>query len=305
MSTGPEPREITEDDAQDVYDLIQLADIAEVGEPNTPMAEVLADAVRPEVFAVGLDDPRGGLSAYAWCEHPPGHSKVYGDVTIRPGGDIATAGVMLDWLRAKARDIAPGVPVHAFADSKNTLKTKLYEAAGGDLIRRFYRMGIVLEDEWTPTMPELGEGVEIRGVSSDESDLRAMHSVVDTAFLDHFGGESESYEQWAKHTLAGACSDLSLWWLATVDGVPASGLYSSENPSVGYVDTLGTLREYRGRGLGRALLLTAFAEFHRRGYRKVVLGVDATSPTGALDLYKSVGMTADHEGWRYELPPLD
>jgi GNAT superfamily N-acetyltransferase len=304
MSTGPEPREITADDAQDVYDLVQLADIAEVGEPNTPMSEVLADAVRPEVFAVGLDDPRGGLAAYSWCEHPPGHSKVYGDVTIRPGGDIATATVMLDWLRAKAHEIAPGVPLHVFADSTNTLKTKLYEAAGGELIRRFYRMAIVLDDDWAPTLPDLGPGVEIRGVSSEESDLRAMHAVVDVAFLDHFAGESEPYEVWANHTLTGASGDLSLWWLATVDGVPASGLYASENPAGGYVDTLGTLREYRGRGLGRALLLTSFAEFHRRGYRKVVLGVDATSPTGALDLYKSVGMTPDNEGWRYELAPL-
>jgi ribosomal protein S18 acetylase RimI-like enzyme len=304
MSTALQPREITADDAQDVLDLVTLADIAEVGEPNTPMSEVLADANRPEVFAVGLDDSRGGLAAYAWCEYPPGHSKVYGDITLRPGTDLDTGTVMLDWLRAKASEIAPGLPLHSFTDSGNTLKIKLYETAGGQLIRRFYRMGIVLDDDWAPTMPDLGAGVEIRGVSSDEADLRAMHAVVDVAFLDHFAGESESYEQWAKHTLTGATSDLSLWWLATVDGVPAAGLYASENPNVGYVDTLGTLREYRGRGLGRALLLTSFAEFHRRGYRKVVLGVDATSPTGALDLYKSVGMTPDHEGWRYELASL-
>jgi ribosomal protein S18 acetylase RimI-like enzyme len=304
MGPSSQLREITADDAQDVFDLVQLADIAEVGEPNTPMSEVLADANRPEVFAVGLDDPGGGLAAYSWCEYPDGHSKVYGDVTLRPGEDMDTAVVMLDWMRAKARELAPGLPIHAFADSGNRLKIKLYESADGELIRRFYRMGIVLDDDWSPAIPELGAGIEIRGVTDEESDLRAMHQVVDTAFLDHFGGEAETYEQWAKHTLTGATTDLSLWWLATVDGVPASGLYASENPGAGYVDTLGTLREYRGRGLGRALLLTSFAEFHRRGYRKVILGVDATSPTGALGLYESAGMSADHEGWRYEIPPL-
>jgi len=301
---GTTPREITAEDAQDVLDLVHLADIAEVGEPNTPMSEVLADANRPEVFAVGLDDPRGGLAAYAWCEYPPGHSKVYGDVTLRPGSDFTTATVMLDWLRAKARDIAPDLPLHTFADSGNTLKIKLYESVGGELIRRFYRMAILLDDERTPSLPELGPDIEIRGVTDDEADLRAMHAVVDVAFLDHFGGESESYEEWAKHTLSGATADLSLWWLAFVDGKPASGLYASENPDSGYVDTLGTLREYRGRGLGRALLLTSFAEFHRRGYRKVVLGVDATSPTGALGLYESAGMSVANEGFRYEVPPL-
>jgi ribosomal protein S18 acetylase RimI-like enzyme len=84
----------------------------------------------------------------------------------------------------------------------------------------------------------------------------------------------------------------------------AAGLYGSELPAAGYVDSLGTLRAYRGRGLGRALLLTSFAEFYRRGHRKVTLGVDAESPTGALGLYESAGMTAEQEGWRYELAPL-
>jgi hypothetical protein len=52
------------------------------------------------------------------------------------------------------------------------------------------------------------------------------------------------------------------------------------------------------------LLLTSFREFHRRGFRKVVLGVDSANPTGALGLYESAGMKAEHEGLRYELPPL-
>jgi mycothiol synthase len=162
-------------------------------------------------------------------------------------------------------------------------------------------MQISVEDRPPASVPPLAAGVEISGVTSNDAELRAMFGVVDTAFMDHFGHEQESYEDWADHTI-GIAPDFGLWWLARVDGVPAAGLYGSEMPTAGYVDTLGTLREFRGRGLGRALLLTAFAEFHRRGLPKVVLGVDATSPTGALGLYESAGMTAQREGWRYELP---
>jgi ribosomal protein S18 acetylase RimI-like enzyme len=68
----------------------------------------------------------------------------------------------------------------------------------------------------------------------------------------------------------------------------------------GCVDTLGTLREFRGRGLGRALMLTSFAEFHRRGVRKVILGVDVDNSTGAVELYQSLGMKPVIEGLRYE-----
>jgi ribosomal protein S18 acetylase RimI-like enzyme len=49
-------------------------------------------------------------------------------------------------------------------------------------------------------------------------------------------------------------------------------------------------------------MLTSFAEFHRRGARKVLLGVDADNPTGAVALYESLGMVAVLEGLRYELP---
>jgi ribosomal protein S18 acetylase RimI-like enzyme len=304
VSTSLTYRTITADDVQDVLDLVLLSDLARVGEPDTTMAEVEADVASESVFAVGVDDPEGGLAAYAWVERPVGHSKVYGDVTIRPGGDRGNVVGLLAWMREKAREIAPGLPLHAFADSKDEAKNAVYPAAGGRMIRRFYRMAITLPDDWAVEVPALDDDVEIRGVSSDEADLRAMHAVVDVAFLDHFAGEPEPYEEWAKHTLTGSTADLSLWWLATVDGEPAAGLYAVEFPVAGYVDTLGTLRAYRGRGLGRALLLTAFAEFHRRGFRKVVLGVDSESPTGALRLYESVGMRAEHEGWRYELDPL-
>jgi ribosomal protein S18 acetylase RimI-like enzyme len=135
-----------------------------------------------------------------------------------------------------------------------------------------------------------------------EHGRRTMHRLVDTAFEDHFGHEPMSYEVWERGASA-ECSDPSLYWIATVDGEPAAGLYGCRLPEVGYVDSLGTLREFRGRGLGRALLLTAFEEFRRRGVPRVSLAVDAASPTGALGLYESAGMSATYESLRYELPP--
>jgi mycothiol synthase len=299
---APTVRAATEDDAEAILDLAVLSDIAEIGEANTTIDEVQSGLRTATELAAVVDDPQAGLLGYVWIEHLPGQLKSWGDITLRPGADRAVADLLLDWLRATARELAPGKPIHTFADSHNTLKQRLYEAAGGTVIRRFYRMGIRFGST-PPVPPALADGVEIRLVQGD-SDLRAMHAVIDVAFLDHFGHEPESFEQFRERTVDGSCRDLTLWWLATVDGEPAAGLYGCRlSADIGYVDTLGTLRPFRGRGLGKALLLTAFAEFHRRGYRRAVLGVDATSPTGALDLYQSVGMVAEHEGWRYELPP--
>ena len=59
---------------------------------------------------------------------------------------------------------------------------------------------------------------------------------------------------------------------------------------MGWVSVLGVRPRWRRRGLASALLLHAFGEFHRRGRKRVGLGVDAENTTGAVALYERVGM---------------
>ena len=61
-------------------------------------------------------------------------------------------------------------------------------------------------------------------------------------------------------------------------------------PGLGWVRILGVLPEYRQLGLGQALLRHTFAEFERRGFDAVGLGVDAENPTGAVRVYERAGM---------------
>ena len=63
--------------------------------------------------------------------------------------------------------------------------------------------------------------------------------------------------------------------------------------SYALVESLGderVWRPFRGRGLGRGLLLHSFAEPCRHGLTRAGLGVDAESLTGAHRLYEAVGM---------------
>ena len=66
---------------------------------------------------------------------------------------------------------------------------------------------------------------------------------------------------------------------------------------------LGVRRPWRGRGIGRALLLSAFVAVQARGGEAVELGVDAANPTGATRLYEDVGMHELHsfEVWEKSL----
>jgi ribosomal protein S18 acetylase RimI-like enzyme len=64
----------------------------------------------------------------------------------------------------------------------------------------------------------------------------------------------------------------------------------------GSVETLAVATSERHRGLGRALLLRAFADLQLAGCRDLTLGVEAEN-TAALGLYRSVGLEVERE-WR-------
>jgi ribosomal protein S18 acetylase RimI-like enzyme len=69
---------------------------------------------------------------------------------------------------------------------------------------------------------------------------------------------------------------------------------------IGWVGTLGVRRPWRKKGLGLALLLHSFGEFHKRGMKTIGLIVDAANPTGATHLYQKAGMHIASEFVIYE-----
>ena len=105
--------------------------------------------------------------------------------------------------------------------------------------------------------------------------------------------EAEAIERW-QHWISTDEFDPSLWFLA-MDGdeIAAISLCRfkiTDDPHMGFVDTLGVRRPWRRQGLALALLHHSFAEFKKRGQKRVGLGVDAASLTGATRLYEKAGM---------------
>jgi mycothiol synthase len=302
--TEPVIRDVTAEDAADVLDLVVLCDIADIGEPDYTIEDVEEDLARTTQRGWVARDSDGVLQGYCWVEKRSNHTVVIADVLIRPGGDPVLAQRLLGQVRAAASEIEPELALHMFAFPTNRMKTGLLEAAGATVVRHFWEMTIDLPDSPPPAVPALAPGVEVRRADRGEADLRAVHTVINAAFLDHFGSQASTYEDWAPTHTAGSWGDFSLWWLVMVDGELAAAQIAGKRPEGdGYIADLGTLRAYRGRGLARLLLHKAFAEFHRRGERKVGLGVDASNPTGAVALYESVGMRKRHEHAVYEFAP--
>ena len=61
----------------------------------------------------------------------------------------------------------------------------------------------------------------------------------------------------------------------------------------GWTENISVRRPWRRRGLACALLTRSLQMFKDMGMDHAALGVDTQNPTGALDLYKSVGFRVE------------
>lgn len=193
---------------------------------------------------------------------------------------------LLDWLHGMvathgAERVRIGVSV------RDERGHQLLAAHGYDKVRSSWDMGrsLVGYQDRTP----LPEGTSIRTfrVGQDE---RTLWQVSSTAFLDHWEHHAQSFESYRAEMYDADDWDPDLAYLAEIDGQVVGELVALAFADLGYIASVGVLREARGKGVAKALLGRAFADLAARGLGRVELSVDSSSPTGAVDLYARVGM---------------
>jgi ribosomal protein S18 acetylase RimI-like enzyme len=129
-------------------------------------------------------------------------------------------------------------------------------------------------------------------------DAEPVSAVFLEAFRDH-QGDLPFTPDFVRHVLQADDARPDLSHLAYDAEGPVGAILCRDRPSHGYVWVLGVLRRGRRRGLGRALLTHAFADFAADGRTSVALEVEAQSLTGATRVYERAGMTvrAVHDTW--------
>jgi GNAT superfamily N-acetyltransferase len=157
-----------------------------------------------------------------------------------------------------------------------------------------------------PAAPEWAEGIQVRSFIRGQ-DEQATFRADEEAAEDKGYHEPLDFDGWSKRMgLGSERFDSGLWFLAC-DGNEIAGValnYHDRRSDSGWVDHLGVRRDWRKKGIGKALLLHTFGEFYRRGVKHIKLSVDSKSLTNAPHLYESVGMKTIHEYhiYRKELP---
>ena len=242
---------------------------------------VLEEGGRP--VAVGWFEPYGPIGFHVGVVAQGAKARSLGGALVDLGeGRTAAAGM---------------VRAQTFAPALDRAAAELFDSRGYTEVRRFYDMAIELTEP-VPT-PSLPDGLAIE--TFVETDARVFHDAMSEAFEDHWEHHPMPFERWWEQKQAAPDYDPTLWFLIRDgDEVAATVRNDPVRNGGGYVGAIGVRRPWRGRGLGKALLLHTFGEFQRRGETRVTLGVDAENPTGATTLYERAGMHVEMESVVFE-----
>jgi mycothiol synthase len=262
-----------------------------------------------EAWLSGVDLPRdtwmfeegGKLVALGWVEKHNDTGVSIG-VVQREHRGRGLGSKLVDRSEERLRALGVG-RIHGVSIAADTAADPLLASRGYREVRRFWEMTVELGEE-PPPEHVLPEGLRLEPFSMELA--HGFHAALEEAFEDHWEHEPTPFDEWWQRQRRRPNHDPSLWFLIREDDeVIAATRNDPERSGGGWIGAIGVRRAWRGGGLAKALLRQSFREFHRRGSRRVGLGVDSENTTGATKLYESVGMVVDSEQivWEKVLAP--
>ncbi len=284
VPAGCSARPLTTEDLDAAYHVYASAQVEDSGVIALERADIEADWSRPSmdltadtvgVFRDGrlvgaAEVSRGGRRAEA-AVHP--HHR---------GTGVGTW--LADWVEARA--LAAGAASVGQTVPRGSAAQRLLEARGC----REGHTSWVLELPPGAEVPDrpLPEGYRLR-TAETEADHRAAHDVIETAFGEWAAREREPFEEWAPGVVLRP--GFEPWNLRVVEigGEVVGACFTVvDERGCGFVDQVAVARGHRGRGLAQSLLADGFRGAREHGAVRSELSTD--SRTGALDLYRKVGM---------------
>jgi mycothiol synthase len=246
----------------------------------------------------------GSLVAYAVIQRDPASQgselSWFADVDpSQQGHGIGSS--ILAWALGVAedrkRDEGP-FEIQTIASAPNVAARSLFERAGFEHVRSMWDMHRDVSDGIVDVaMPD---GLSIRTFETGR-DERAFWLVSEEAFAEHFNHSPTPYGSWeARWYRAEDWHPERILLAERDDDVVGEAAWVDADPD-GYIVSVGVLPEHRGRGIARALLRRAFADISASGFPNATLSVDSQNTTGAVELYRSVGMEPIRETFWFQL----
>jgi len=285
---GLTSRALTHGDARAVFEVMAAQELEDIGTVEIEEADIHGDWGRPSfdiaASTIGVFDG-DRLVGYAEVSQTD-----RGDAAVLPdyrGRGIGTA--LAAWMRETARGAGAsivGMPVPQGSPGDRLLAALGYQVRWTSWVLQLPAGATIVERP-------LPEGYAVR--AADPSEYRAVHEVVEDAFLEWSVRERETYDDF--HAVVIGRPGFEPWQLRIVidpDGVVVGvGSLSVADTEDGrdaeaFISRLAVRSDQRHRGLAQALMVDAFAQGREHGAATSALSTD--SRTGVLGLYEKVGM---------------
>jgi ribosomal protein S18 acetylase RimI-like enzyme len=285
-----------------------------VDKPDTPPSEdhlrlllgMLGEQIDQNTRLAVAED--GTIAAAAMLFIPAGEEQrvalIEGMVQVNHRGR-GMGGYLLRWMEARVRqafsksdDGRPQI-IRTSCAVHQVDRIRLFEGQGFTAMRYSYKMRRSLSK---PILKEpLPESLKWAQWTS-QLDLPLMHAF-NEAFREHYGVQKMNEELWRQLFTGVPQFRGDLTYLAmeadAIVGFCINWLEENEGADngsqEGWVEAIGVIPAWRGRGVASALLGHALQLFQAEGLERAALEVDAQNPTGALRLYEKHGFEVARE----------
>jgi len=314
-------RPLTTSDIPDLARLLAEAEEVDRTSEHYNEADLEEEFANPDIevgkdFVGAYEGDRlvGYFSVYSRASDGTHHKvNVGGTVTPdRRGRGIGTALVraMLARVVEVHAERRPELPVKAMisAISSNATQAQLLSESGFVAERWSFMMRMSLGAVDAP--PAVPAGLELKRY--DESFADALLAAHNEAFLDHPNFTPWTDVMWKQWVTESRSFRPDLSFVVVEPSAPErvvayvqSAEFDAHAAVTGrreaYIGKVGTLRDFRGRGLAGVLLRCALAAAQEAGYDEAALDVDSENPTGALGVYERAGFQVESRWTDYAL----
>jgi mycothiol synthase len=301
LRAGYAVRPATADDLDAIVELFDAYDVWDFGRTDSVREHFEADwassGFDPHTDSWLVTEESGGVVGFAYVQGMATETardafgRVHPDHHGRGIGGFLVANTE---RRARTRPGIKPAAVRNFATTTDASARALLEEHGYRRVRVFWHMERMLGHDPDPAPIE---GIDLRPMRAGEE--RDIHAVMEESFAEHWGDATPPFDEWGRFMdQPGFAPGMVI--LAVEREEIVGGVISTSASDAAWVRELAVRPAWRGRGIGTALLSSAFADLSRRGVAEVRLNVDAENQTGATRLYERAGMTVRRQWLVYE-----
>jgi len=294
LPDGLTARPLTATDVDDVIAMINACERHDIGELMWEREDLIADSSSDgfdtEHDWIGVFD---GDRCVAWAmvlQQRRTFVDVHPDMRRRGIGSA-----LQDWAVYRVRALG-GAYASQTIDDRRTDVVSALQAAG--YTPRFTSL-VLRMDHPVPPEPAPPDGITLRAFRpADETELLAMFEEAFSEFEDRPPSSAGTWRAMTTRREGFRNEDM----IVAVDGerIVGSAFLIRSAGSI-WVDKFAVHRDYRHRGIARAMLAAAFARSHELGSSFTELNTD--SRTGALSFYERIGMRIrlSYTNWALDL----